>query len=60
MQWDAALAAQTAAYAEKCNFEHGSFGENMYLTSRTSNLAASLHNAVRTWYVLIWAPGLRL
>lgn len=47
--WDAALAAQAAAYAAKCNFEHGSFGENLYLTARTSNVAASLHNAVHAW-----------
>jgi hypothetical protein len=59
MQWDAALAAQTAAYAEKCSFEHGYFGENMYLTARTSNTAASLQNAVRTWYVWAPTPGLQ-
>lgn len=49
LQWNAALAAQVAAYAANCVFEHGSFGENLYVTTRINNVPAALQSAVKAW-----------
>lgn len=49
LMWDDALAAQAAAYAATCNFQHGAFGENMFVTTQVSNVGAALDSAVRAW-----------
>lgn len=49
LTWDDALAAQAAAYADTCNFQHGAFGENMFVTSQVKDDAAALDAAVKAW-----------
>lgn len=49
IEWDAVLASQAAAHAAACNWEHGAFGESMFLSFRMSDMEAKTKNAVKMW-----------
>jgi uncharacterized protein YkwD len=51
LTWDDAMAASTSAYAARCVFAHSNnpYGENLYMTSQTGNVAGALLAAVDAW-----------
>lgn len=49
IEWDAVLATQAAVQAAACKWEHGAFGESMFLSSRMSDMEAITKNAVKMW-----------
>jgi uncharacterized protein YkwD len=49
IEWDAVLSSQAAAHAAACKWEHGAFGESMFLSSRMTDMEATTKNAVKMW-----------